>query len=328
MAAGAAVRAVLAAVALAAAAAPAAAQEPVTLRWHHAGAPHAFATGAVIAPLARALTVLSDERLKVEVTPGLPPGRLLDEIAAGAADIVAVTLGQHQTSFPRLEALELPFLGAGAETLSKAAWDYAGGAAQADVAPYRLLSISAADAAAVHTAARRVERLEDLKGLRLAVAGRWAAATAEAFGAVPGPEATADGTILPWLAALTSKPWGAARWHVDAPIYCPVLLVLMSRQRHDALPAPLREAIAKATGPAFGAQYGVIHDDSARDARTMARQIGQDIVTPAPAELARWRAAAEPVHQAWVAAANARGLDGPALYRSLREAIDRAAARS
>lgn len=317
-----------AAAALALAAAPASGQETATLRWHHAGGPHAFETGAVIAPLARSLTVLSDERLKVDVTPGIPANRLLDQIARGEADIVAIALAQHPGAFPRLEALELPFLAAAAETVSKASWDYAGGEAAADVAPYRLLSISAADAAAVHTTTRRIERLEDLKGLRLAVDGPWAAATAAALGAVPSLAHEAEGVVLPWLAVLPAKAWSAVRWHADAPLYHPVLLVLMSRQRHDALPTALREAIARATGPAFGARYGGIHDESARDARTMARQLGQEVVAPSPAELARWRAAAEPVHQAWIAAANARGLDGAALYRALRAAIERAATRS
>ncbi|MGE0746813.1 MAG: hypothetical protein AB7K86_16270 [Rhodospirillales bacterium] len=314
--------------ALALAAAPASGQETVTLRWHHAGGPHAFETGAVIAPLARSLTVLSDERLKVDVTPGLPADRLLDQIARGEADIVAVTLAQHPGAFPRLEALELPFLAAAAETVSKAAWDYADGDAGPDVAPYRLLSISAADAAAVHTTTRRVERLEDLKGLRLAVTGPWGAATATALGAIPAPANQADGVVLPWLAVLPAKAWSGVHRHADAPLYHPILLVLMSRQRHDTLPAALREAIARATGPAFGAQYGGIHDASARDARTMARQLGQEVAVPLPPELARWRAAAEPVHQAWIAAADARGLDGAALYRALRAAIERAAARS
>jgi TRAP-type C4-dicarboxylate transport system substrate-binding protein len=325
------IRCAAAALALAAAA-PAYADDAVVLRWHHAGAPQAFETGAIIAPLARSFEVDSGERLKVRVFPAMQlggaPGDLIDQLATAKVDIIATTPTQQPGAFPRLEGLELPFIGASAEIMSKAAWTFAAGAAAADLARYKLLSISATDAAVVHAAAKPVRRLEDLRGLKVQAVGSWAAATIEALGATPAPAAEATGFVLPWLTALRLERLDAARYHTDAALHCALVIVLMNRQRHDALPADLQRAIAKATGPSYGAEYGRIFDRSARDARQMALDLGHQVVELAPGELARWREATRPVHDAWIAALAVKGLDGAALYRDLRAAVERAGAGS
>ncbi len=92
--------------------------------------------------------------------------------------------------FPILTGVELPFLGGGyadniGEVLSQVAWDWVDKYAHSEFKGLKLITLSATGGGILHTTKTPVRRLEDFKGLKIRVPGRYVGKAVAAFGAVP-----------------------------------------------------------------------------------------------------------------------------------------------
>jgi len=92
----------------------------------------------------------------------------------------------------------------------------------------------------------------------------------------------------------------------------------MNRPRYEGLPADLRAVIDANSGLAAADMAGKVWDEAAAPARDLAIKRGNQIYTLPEDEAARWRDATVPVIDAWLAAAEGRRMDGPALLEAAR----------
>jgi TRAP-type C4-dicarboxylate transport system substrate-binding protein len=315
-----------------------AADDVKTLRFHTWGPPKGVETGLIFEPLVADIEKNSHGKLKVQIYFSMALGGkardLVDQALNGVVDISYTLPGYHPGRFTILEGIELPFVGGSAEMMSKVAWDWATNQAKSEFDGLKLLSINAIDPGFVHTTKTPVRKMEDMKGLKIRVAGRYIGMAVEALGGVPVQMPLTDvyeslargqtqGMMIPWIIMETFKLNDVAKYHTEIPMYNSTLIIMMNKKSYESLTPEQKAGIDLSTGPKFGAIYGKRWDDNSKFSRDAAIKKGHEIIKLEPAEEARWREASKTVYDEWLDAMNKKGLDGRKMFNELRALVQK-----
>ena len=155
------------------------AQAPVTLRIHSFSAPQALDQTLHLNPWAEKVGRDSGGRIKVEVYPNMQlggkPSDLVQQLEDGVVDMIWTVAGFTPGRFPGLEGVELPFINTGiSATNSPFVMEFADKwLKDGEFKGIRIISIHTTDAAIVHTVNKPIRTLEDWKGMKIRVAGRF-----------------------------------------------------------------------------------------------------------------------------------------------------------
>jgi len=309
----------------------------VALKMHHFLPPVSNGHAKFLAPWSRKVEAESGGRIKVQIFPsmqlgGAPP-QLFDQARDGVADLVWTLPGNTPGRFPRLEVFELPFVASRRGVVnSRAVQEYAQAHAAEEFKEVHPVCVWAHDQGLIHSR-REVRTMADLKGLKLRFPTRLAGEALKALGAsaigmpVPQvPEALAsgviDGCVIPWEVVPSLKVHELVKNHTAVPgsptLYTATFVLAMNRARYEGLPADLRAVIDANSGLAAAEMAGKVWDEAAGPARELAVKRGNQLYTLPDDEAARWRDATLPVVDAWLAAAEGRRIDGPALLEAAR----------
>jgi TRAP-type transport system periplasmic protein len=315
---------------------PAHAQE-VTLRVHHFLPPSSVAHEEFIKPWAERLERQSQGRIAVQIFPAMQlggrPPQLPDQARNGVADIVWTLPSYTPGRFPVSEVFELPFLPGTAEATSQALQEFADRHLREEFGDVHPLLFHVHAPGPIHTRDRAVATVEDMKGLKLRSPTRGMTGLMEALGAVsvgmpaPGvPEALSrgvlDGMAFPYEVVLPLRAHEMVGYHAEIPgLYTSVFLLAMNKARYEGLPADLRKVIDDNSGMALAQEIGRLYDEAEAPGRRAALERGNRVVRVEGAELERFREAARPVTEAWIAQMKERGIDGAALLEEARELI-------
>lgn len=304
------------------------------LKMHTFGPERSVETRIIFEPFQADVAKHSGGALKIQMYFGMSlggrPADLISQVTNGVVDISYTLPAYHAGRFSILEALELPFVAKNGEQVSRAAWDWVEKYAQREVADFKLLSINSIDSGLIHTSRKAVRKLEDLKGMKLRVAGRYIGMAVAGFGGVPVQmplpdvydalaKAQVQGTMLPWLITIPFKFAEVTKYHTDIPIFHSLLLIAMNHDTWKSLTPEQRRGIEMSTGREFGQRYGKAWDDGAAAGRKIAIDRGNEVIKLDAAEEQRWRAAGKTAHDAWIDEMNKKGLNGPQMFKDLLE---------
>ncbi|WP_342244273.1 TRAP transporter substrate-binding protein [Pseudomonas sp. OTU5201] len=312
--------------------------EPVyTLKVAHFLPANSNAQRNIIEPWCQQLASESAGRLKCQLYPSMQlggtPAKLADMARNGVADIVWTAPAYSAGKFPRIEAMELPFmLPAGAKASNPIIWQYYEQYATDDFKGYKVLSIHGDGGMDIHTRGKAVASLDDLKNLKLRASSRTAAKLVEALGATPVSmppaqmtesisKGVVDGALASWEVVPPTKLDEVTDHHSSIPAGQPafsytVLAMLMNERKFNSLPEDLRAIIERNSGPTLNERFATAWDsflDKARNATPAAQMVAID-----ESAYAAMRQAAAPVAEAWASEASDKGLDGKALLEGAR----------
>ena len=318
----------------------AAAQEEVRLRVHHFLPPTSVTHAGFIEPWARKIEEESEGRIAVEIYPamqlgGKPPA-LSDQARDGVVDIVWTLLGYTPGRFHKTEAFELPFMVTTGEATSKAFYEFVQENALDEFQDVKPLVFHTHGAGLLHVSAPGVAKLEDMKGLKLRgptriVTGMLADLGATAIGIpVPAvPEALSkgviDGAVIPWEVTVPLKVPELVSTHTGFSgahgLYAATMVLVMNKDSYAGLPDDLQAVIDANAGIETAALFGRAMDGGDEVGRKQARDRGNTIRMLDSAETARWKAAAQPTINEWIAEMDGKGHDGKALVEQARALI-------
>ncbi|MGB3405979.1 MAG: TRAP transporter substrate-binding protein [Jannaschia sp.] len=322
-------------------AAPASAQE-VTLRFQHFVNPASANPTHFMQPWADAIEEQSDGRIKVELYPFMQLGgsatNMYDLIADGAVDGGWVIPGYQPGRFPEAEALELPFMTSkSAEEASRAAWDFTQAHLMDDFGDVHLIAAHMHGRGLVHLKGDAPGTVADFAGLDLRGPSRAATLLLRKLGANPVgmpvpafPEALAkgvlDGGVITWEQAPSLKLDELTDSHTDVAgdrsLYNLYFLWAMNKDVYAGLPDDLRAVIDANSGAMASAWAGRAHDIGDAEGREIIVASGNQIAELSPQVTAEIVALGEEVTLEWIAEMDERGLDGLALVRDARAAVD------
>jgi TRAP-type C4-dicarboxylate transport system substrate-binding protein len=259
-------------------------------------------------------------------------------VRAGAADIVWAVPANTPGRFPVLETFELPFVASPrARATSLALQEFAERHLRDEFGDVHPVCFWAHDRGILHVK-RKVDALEDLKGLRIRVATRLAGAALQQLGAktvaVPVPlvpralvQQAIDGCALPWEVVPALKLHGLVKFHTEVPgsptLSTTTFVLAMNKARYAALPGDLKRVIDDNSGPFAAAMAGTLWDEQAVRVEELVRGRGNTVAVLAAAEAERWRKATEPVVADWLKAMKEHGHDGGQVLAAARGLVAR-----
>mgnify|MGYP002477702262 FL=1 len=180
-----------------------------------------------------------------------------------------------------------------------------------------------------------INKLEDLKGLKLRTPNRTGGWMIEALGAAPVgmpvpavplalSRGVVDGALLPFEVTLPLRIHEMVKSHMEFPggvrFGTAVFLFMMNKARYEGLPADLRAAIDAESGEDFAREMGKLWLAEEDRGRKAAIEYGNPVSVLSPEETARFREAMTPVLTRWLKETGTQGLS---LIKQARAAIAR-----
>ncbi|HHS82842.1 MAG TPA: TRAP transporter substrate-binding protein [Devosia sp.] len=295
-----------------------AAQE-VTLRLHHFLPATSTIPAKGLAPWAKRIEEASGGRLKIELYPsmqlgGAPP-QLFDQARDGVVDIIWTVLGYTPGRFPRSEVFETPFMVTTGAQTSRAFQEYVENYAMDEFSDVHLIAVHTHGPGLFHMKDPLLS-LEGLRGRKVRGGSRIISQMLASLGAEPigmplpsVPQALTtgviSGTTIPWEVTTAFSISELVHNHTgfSGPngLYTQTFALVMNRQAYENLPDDLKAVIDAESGADLAEQFGAAMDAGDAVGLGVARDLGNSIVTLDEAETARWKAAARPVIDQWIA---------------------------
>ncbi|MEP1519376.1 TRAP transporter substrate-binding protein [Ascidiaceihabitans sp.] len=314
--------------------------QDVTLRLHQFLPAPATVPKLVLKPWADDLAQKSDGRLKIEHFDGMAlggrPPELMDQAVDGVADIIMTVVGYTPGRFPKTEVFELPFMMTDPIATSMAFMDMVETDLQAEeYKDVKVLGAWVHGPGVIHTRTG-VSALEDMSGKKLRGPTRVIVDMLKELGATPVgmplpaiPEALSkgaiDGTVIPWEVSPAIKLSELVTKHTefsgDEALYTATIVMVMNKDAYAAMPDDLRAVLDAETGMKLSAFASQIMEDRDAPGRAIAQNLGNDITLLDATEVARWKAAAQPVIQRWIREMDDKGFDGAALIEQAKALI-------
>ncbi len=327
-----------AAVALGLPATQAQAQE-VTLTLHQFLPAQANVPKLILDVWAQNVMDASDGRIKIDSYPSMQlggkPPELMDQAIEGVADIVWTVVGYTPGRYPSTEVFELPFMMTNARAVSHAYWEmFETHMKDTEFKDVHILGTWVHGPGMIHVN-KEVRLPGDLAGLKIRGGSRSINSLLEELGAepvgMPVPAVTEglskgviDGTTIPWEVTSALKVPELVSNHTEfdgAALYTLTFVLAMNKDRYDSLPDDLKQVIDDNSGLEFSVFAGGTQADADGPARQIAVDRGNNIITVSGEDLDAWKAAAQPIYEAWVADMESNGYDGQALIDEARELI-------
>ena len=312
--------------------APVAAQaQTTTLRFHQMLPPQAAVPAFAIKPWAEKVEKESGGRIKVQLYPtmqlgGRPP-ELFDQAKDGVVDLIWTVLGYTPGRFPKSEVFELPFTSGSAEASSKAFQEYVETYVMDEFKDVKLIAVHTHGPGMFHSK-DPINKLEDLKGMKVRGGSRVINIMLEQLGATPVGmpvpavgEALSKGVIsattIPWEVVPALKVQQIVKNHTgfsgSKGLYTQTFAVAMNKASYDKLPADLKKIIDANSGQAAATLFGRAMDEGDKVGLDLAKKAGNNIVTLDAAETQRWQRTANGVKAVWYKEVSAKGIDGQKL---------------
>jgi TRAP-type C4-dicarboxylate transport system substrate-binding protein len=278
----------------------------------------------------------SGGKLKIELfgsmqLGGKPPD-IYDQVRNGVVDIGWTLPGYKAGIFPVTSAFELPFIGGPAHVVSPAIDTFVRKHAQKEWSEVHPIVVHSAGLSLLHMKSKKIEKLEDFKGLKIRTPSRLSSAALSALGATPVPipglkmtEAVmhdlVDGVVTPWSIALAIRVIDVTKFHTETTLHEPILAMMMNKQSYAKLSPDLQKVIDANSGEGLAKEFGRRweHDDKPGIAK--AKKQGDEIIEVPEDEQARWRKATQSVYDNWIKEMDGKGYSGSELVEDAQQLV-------
>jgi TRAP-type transport system periplasmic protein len=314
------------------AAAPAHAQ--IVLKVHSFSGPQAPDQARHLFPWAEKINKEAGGKMKVEVYTNMQlggkPADLPQQLDDGIVDAILIVPGFSPGRYPGLEGTELPFTNVGVSAgQSPAVFEWASRWLMGnELKGQRMIASHTTDASILNTRGKPVKSLDDFKGLKLRVPGRFVGEGAKLLGATPVgiplpgvyealERGQVDGMFINWAIIPPYRLHEVTKFHLETPIYQSPIMTIMSQKSYDKLPPDMKKVIDANSGLEYTKQIGKVWDELTIPARKAITDHGNTLYSLDNAERQRWIKAVEPVYKLWIGEMDKRGLPGQKMFDDL-----------
>lgn len=319
------------------------ASEAVTLRMHTFIPPVANPGKTFLLPWAKKIEKDSGGKLKIQPFWAMQLGgkapQLLDQVRDGVVDIVWTLPGFTPGRMPRVEPFELPFVHKDALSTTLALQDFQAKHLGPDLKGFHPLLVHA-HAGFLFQTKKPIQKMADLQGMKLRAASRGGVWLLNALGAtgigMPLPripqalsKGVIDGVTLPYEIAPAVKTPDLVSHFTDLAGSQPrlgtnVFTFLMNKNSYDKLPKDLQKVIDMNSGKNIATMAGKNWDAIEAPGLAVVKSKKKNKFYTIPeGEVAKMKAAAQPVFSRWFAEMKKIGVDGEGLLADARSMIEK-----
>lgn len=313
------------------------AQQPIELKLAHFLPTANGIHKDFLEPWSRDLEACSGGKVKVAIYPAGTQlaniARLYEEVQTGVVDIAHGLSGVPAGRFERVRLMELPFMVKTADAAAKTSWDLYETYLAPDFSGVKVLALHSPNAGQIHTVAKRVRSIDDLKGLRIRFPSEAIKLMLEQLGAVPVglppgavyenmEKGVIDGAAFTWDTMDSFKLAEITKYHLDANFYVTTFWFAMNKARYDGLPKDVQACVDKLSGKALAPKFGPWWTEWDRIGLDLVKQRNHPIDSLSPAERAQWIKALEPMVEKYLAGLEAKGIgNAREIYAKMKEKI-------
>jgi TRAP-type transport system periplasmic protein len=311
----------------------------VTLKYSHHD-PETGLYNGVLVKYADDMNKATNGSVKIQIYPGetLAKGKdIVTAVQTGIADIGWTIVSFFPGQFPLTEAYNLPIMGQVKSSIgAQAEWDWfnSNPAIQNEWKDVKILAFTSSGPQWIATSKKPVRTIDDVKGLKLRIAGWGGTELIKALGGSPinmAPpdmydslsKGILDGVVFDWMGGDGFKIQEVTNYASTFPVVFQSQVIIMNKAKWNSLSPDQQKAFTDLSGSVLGKRIGVDAFDKADDdfSTRFKNTAGKEIITFSADEQAKWQNAAKPVWTAWVADLKSKGMDGQAAIDSLQKSI-------
>jgi TRAP-type transport system periplasmic protein len=229
-----------------------------------------------------------------------------DQVKAGATDLAWVMNGVPRGRFLRSQIMDLPFMAPDAYSATHAMWAMLPTHLKDDYAGFKVLGITCHNAGDFFFRERKVEKLEDIKGMRIRSPSAQVQALLSHVGAVPvtmGPgqiyesleKGTMDGILTVYDGVRGFRLESLLKHALSARVYVTCFNITMNQDKYNGLPADVKKLIDDTTGERWIESMPKLWDLNDEAGRKLALSKGLQVVAVSEEQRNKWREHAKPV---------------------------------
>ncbi len=272
----------------------------------------------------------SKGRIAVELYPSATlakPGAQYDAVKNRIADVSATLQGYTANRFPLTQVVELPGVATDAENGSCVIQSlYDEGLLAREYTDTHPLFVWTHGLGHIHTTEKKIEKPEDLAGLRIRRPTAVVAKMLEGLGAqpvgMPAPESFSavqkgviDGVTLPWEGQLVFRLNDVTNYHTEIGIYQAAFIMTMNSKVYNKLPADLKKVIDDNSGMEWAKKAGVMFDGIDARGRAQAVERGHEFVEiEGGINNPDWKPVLDKVTEEYLAELEAKGMPARKVY--------------
>lgn len=262
------------------------------------------------------------------------PARQLEQAVSGVVDIAHGLRGVPAGRFNRMGLIEFPFLVETANAASRTLWEmYPKHFAGEFPDTVKVLGLHAHNAGLIHTGAKQVKTMDDLKGLRIRSPSPQINAMLQQLGATPVglppgevyenlQRGVIDGAVFPWDPINSFRLFEVTKYHLDARSYTASFYFIINKRKYDGLPADVKKAIDDTTGAALTEKFGDWWNQWDAPGLEAASKKGNVMTSLSAEERARWRDTLKPTTEKLLTDLEGQGVkDARAIYAEMQQRI-------
>jgi len=272
-------------------------------------------------------------RIKITLFPGgslIPSPQAYDGVIKGIADIAMSFQGFTRGRFPLTEVIDLPLAWKSGMSATKIVNELYEKFQPKEYNDVKVMYLHAHGPGLFHTRSKPVNKLEDMKGLKIRTSGTLAPIAA-ALGAAPVAlpmgetydaiaRGVADGTVAPYESMEQWKLGEVCKYTIEcfSTAYSAAGFVAMNKSKWAALPPDIQKIIEE-LNQEWIPVTGKVWDDIDKSGREYTIKRGNKIIVLAKDEEARWAKAVQPLMAEYVNQAQKKGVPGDEAMKFIRE---------
>lgn len=264
----------------------------------------------VLEPLGKDIEKRTGGKVAVRVFAGNSPfGKAenqADQVKQGVVDIALGLNGIPRGRYLRSSIMEMPFVAESAASASKTLWAMLPTTLAEDYKGLKVLALHCHNPGLFHTRDKKIEKLEDVKGLRMREPNAPTQALLKYLGATPVgmppgqvyeniEKGVIDGAVFPWDAIKGFRLEGVLKYHFDARVYTSCFHIVMNEAKYASLPADVKKAIDDTTGAAMVNRFGELWNKWDQAGLDAVKARGNVIVSVSNEQREQWRAQLKPL---------------------------------
>ncbi|MCM3088641.1 TRAP transporter substrate-binding protein [Bhargavaea ginsengi] len=304
-------------------------EETTSLKLSHFWPSHHIVHTQVLEKFGSDLESETNGAVTLELYPGgslgTPPEQY-DLATTGTSDISLSVHGYTSGKFPLVEVMDLPFVVTSSEEGSKKLWELYKEfpELQEEHGDTHPLALFTGEPNQILSKDKPIERLEDLRGLKVRSPSTLGNEILEAVGAVPVSmpvndiyESLNKGVIDAALAGVSTVNDLNLHEVVDhvtiANLSASSMFITMNKDRYDQLPESEKEKF-DALSENLSQQAGAALDQGGQDGLDKADEVGISVIELSSEEQEKFEKALQPVIDDWIKTKEAEGLPGQSIY--------------
>lgn len=322
---------------------PAAAQKTVELAYSSWVPPTHVLMKNFMVPWGKEVEAATEGRVKINFLPKAvtnPVGHL-DAVRRGAVDMAFISHSYYPGRFDLMKLPTLPFSGDSAEANSIAAWriydkylrpanEHRG---------VKLLGVYSHGPGGLYTTKAKVEKLEDMQGLKIRIGGGIQSDLAQVLGinavVKPAPESyellstgVVDGVFFPPESVTSFRLDEVVKFATLFPggLYSDVHGIVMNERAFAKLEKRDQDALMKLSGEHIARMGGKAWGDEDKAAMAKLKNAKVTLLMASDKFVADVKAKTVQFEQEWLDSAKKAGIDGPTVRAAFREELKRAEA--